>query len=111
MVGESTLGGFGSQRNSRQIEPGLGAGLCGPAILLIGVFPLQELIGSNDTETLHLLVDGYKQILEERCNFVVADFMVTCDVRDLCAKIADPVIEPASGHIGEGACIKNAGMS
>ena len=72
-------------------------------ILLIGVIALQQLIGGNNAHSLHLLVDGFLQLLKQDFDFLIRAVRVASDRRYLGANLSDPIIEPACWHWGRGA--------
>lgn len=92
------------------VKPALAcaAGLCSPTVALICVLALQELVGSNDAHPFYFLTNSCKKVLEEGCNVFIRDVRVTSNGCDLGTEAADPVIEPARRHTGEGACVKSA---
>ena len=72
-------------------------------ILLIGVAALQQLVGGNNAHSLHLLVDGFLQLLKQDFDFLIRAVRVASDRRYLGTNLADPIIEPAGRHRGRGA--------
>ena len=70
------------------------------AVLILRAFCLQEFSGSNNPQTVHLLVNNSEQFLQQGFDFLVGGQRVAACGRNLGTDMADPVIEPASEHKG-----------
>lgn len=105
--------GFCRKSKKFAVKSALGsaAHLCDSAVALICILALKQLVGSNDSNTLYFLTDSGTQILEESRGFFIRDVMVARCACNLGTEITNPVIKPASGHMGECASAKNARIS
>jgi hypothetical protein len=87
--------------------------LCRPAILLVGIVALQELIHSNNAHTLHFSMDRFHQFLKQDFDFFIGGIRIVSGSRDLGANLSNAVVESTCrryGHAGR-ARSKDAGIS
>ncbi len=70
-----------------------------PPLIFVGILAVQELIGSDDPDTFHFLVNRGQQILKKRSYFL-SGTAAGSGSRDSGTELADSVIESARRHTG-----------
>ena len=80
-------------------------------ILLVGIVALQQLVRRNNPHSLHLLMDGFLQLLKQDFHFLIRAVRVAPDCRYLGANLSNPIIKPACRHRGRGRALNDAGSS